>query len=227
LNSQSLTASLKGLLTGLIFGILVSALPVLLIKHRKPIEFFTDQPSERWGLYGIVLIVSAAVFAKTFLHTTRSEIDQTTVSEANVVVHPMIALIKKYGFELIATTFLFWYTACAALCEKLRIFMLPDALRPVIYIFGLIFVALAAIVLLRSAFMKDTVPGIKMHPWTVAHPIYSASLIYIFGLPFLFQTWFPLVAIPGAIVCLKWELGPKSATTAGTSPKWQLIPFLY
>jgi hypothetical protein len=237
--SKSLKALFSGILTGsfsgIFYGLLISALPVLLVKHRKPAEFFTDQPIERWGFYCIVIIASTATFAKTYLdRSSRSGIDQTSVNEsndpaneANVVVHPLRIWLKKYGFELTATMYLFWYTACAALCEKLRIMLLPDALAHKEVIFGLIFVAIAAIVLLRTVFIQDTVTGTKPNPWRVAHPIYAAGLIYAFGVPFLFQTWFPLVAIPGAVVCLKWQLGAKSATTSGISRKWQVIPFVY
>jgi hypothetical protein len=233
--SKSLKASFTGLLTGLFYGLLVSALPVLLVKHRKPIEFFTDQPIERWGFYCIVIVVSAVVFAKTYLdRSSRNETDKTSVAEANdpvnegnAVLRPLRAWLNKYGFELTATMYLFWYTACAALCEKLRIMLLPDALAHMEVIFGLIFVALAAIVLLRAVFTKDTVSGTKTKLWRVAHPIYAGGLIYTFGVPFLFHAWFPLIAIPGAVVCLKWQLGTKSATTRGTSAKWQVVPFIY
>jgi len=240
LNLKSLIASLKGLLIGLVYGILVSALPVVLVKHRKPLEFFTDQSSEQWGFYVVALIVSAAAFAKTISQsqvflTSPNEASSEENSEAIVLnksqVHPIFAFIKKYGtkyrFGIIATIFLFWYTACAALCEKLRIFILPDVSIHLVPKIGLIFVALGGAILLRTVFDKDTVPDTKLHPWAVAHPIYAATLIYIFGIPLVFQTWFPLIAIPGAIVLLKWQLDSKSGTGSGTSHKWQIIPFLY
>jgi len=110
--------------------------------------------------------------------------------------------------------YLFCYTTCAALCQKLAIaiIVLPGSAAnvymngglysgadcPIASWAGLFLVILAAIMQVGFATGKDE--------WIKSHfgPINWSWLVFMAGVPLIFSVWLPLVAMPGAFIVLKW-----------------------
>ena len=68
------------------------------------------------------------------------------------------------------------------------------------------------------------------------HPSYSSILIMFISMPLIFGAWFPLLAVPGIFVTLKWRINAEEALLSQhfgdkydkfKKGKWKLIPFVY
>lgn len=141
--------------------------------------------------------------------------------------------------------FLFLYIAAAALCEKLNTGTLTgDIWR---YLGLLIFTAGAVLRIRAIAQLKTLHSGfvtiqsnhhlVKTGLYSrLRHPSYLAVLVLLVGIPLIFNTWFPLLAIPGAAVALSWRINDEEQLLCEylgqeyldyQRQTWRLIPFIY
>jgi len=70
----------------------------------------------------------------------------------------------------------------------------------------------------------------------IRYPDAAGRLIALLGLPLVFNTWLPLIALPGIMVLLKWHISDQEAfriSQLGESyvqykkQTWNLVPFIY
>jgi protein-S-isoprenylcysteine O-methyltransferase Ste14 len=140
---------------------------------------------------------------------------------------------------------LFLYVASAALCERLKVGTFTgDIWRYV----GLVVFSLGCCLRLWSvrtlgslhsgfvAIQKDH-KLVQNGPYRgLRHPSYLGLLLSCIGLPMVFGAWFPLLAIPGIFVGLKWRMDDEEVLLrehfgdeyeSYTKNRWRIIPFVY
>lgn len=140
--------------------------------------------------------------------------------------------------------FIFLYIACAVLCEKLKITVTYGFVRDI----GLVLVAIGGILRLWSiatlgrfhtayvALMEEH-KLIQTGPYKfVRNPSYLGMLVLMAGIPLVYGTWFPLLAMPGAFIVMKWRMNDEEAFLAEhfgqeyeqyCGKTVRLIPFIY
>lgn len=140
--------------------------------------------------------------------------------------------------------FIFLYIACAVLCEKLKIAVTYGFVRDI----GLVLVAIGGILRLWSiatlgrfhtayvALMEEH-KLIRTGPYKfVRNPSYLGMLVVMAGIPLVYGTWFPLLAMPGAFIVMKWRMNDEEAFLAEhfgqeydqyREKTVRLIPFIY
>jgi protein-S-isoprenylcysteine O-methyltransferase Ste14 len=81
----------------------------------------------------------------------------------------------------------------------------------------------------------DTINGTGPHK-LLRHPDAAGKLLSLIGLPLVFNSWLPLLALPGVIIILKWhitEVEDERTIQLGEpyleyrKKTWNLIPYLY
>jgi len=121
------------------------------------------------------------------------------------------AFAQEYNFEILATIAAFLFTACAALCQKLNICALPafGLVNPPWPTLGFILISLAMI----CQFASIRSPAQNRKPtkpvgwsWALSEPVSLAWIVLLSGVSLLFATWFPLIALPGIFIGMKWKL---------------------
>lgn len=137
------------------------------------------------------------------------------------------------------------YVACATLCPKIHF---GDLNLPWWRTMGLIITSLGAMIrvwaiatlgTLHSGFVtiqeKHSLirTGLYKH---LRHPSYLGGLIFLAGVPMVFGSWFPLLALPGAYILVRWRIEDEERLLAEQfgaefdeykSQTWRLIPHVY
>ncbi len=134
----------------------------------------------------------------------------------------------------------FLYCACSVLCQRIHFGDLKSAWCPVA---GLVLVAsggflhLWATAVRRRWFERSGSGLVTSGPYRrLRHPSYLGFLIAMTGLPLVFSSWLPLLALPGVFVVLRWRLEEAEKVLAEQfthefeqykSQTWQVFPYLY
>jgi hypothetical protein len=216
-HSSRLINFLTGALVGFVFGLTISILPVLVVEHKRLIMFFLHQPLPQ--LVGEAAVVACSTLAWALALGKIDKLDLPASKD--------LKWIKAHSFSLVATAFLFLYVACAYLCAKLHVAILPESL-----IAKENWQWLGAAITIVSAGFAPAALCFPSNPTAQAtsdqkrtfhlrHPIYLAGLIYLIGSSVSFTTWFPLLAIPGAFVLIVWHVRQiENATVRDVSASW-------
>lgn len=120
--------------------------------------------------------------------------------------------------------FLMLYVNCAVLCQRLG-FGMFSASADIVFILQVLGVALASVGAIYIA-ISDRLSQKER----VLHPNYFGVLVILTGVPLVFSTWFPLLALPGILVGMLWSIAKKAEPESESSSNAQLrklIPYLY
>jgi protein-S-isoprenylcysteine O-methyltransferase Ste14 len=211
---------------GASYGAFIALGPVAIINHRHLDTLWTDQIFPKQCFYVLALITGglAAILTKSVgqpaVGETHGVFRESMFSqpEGRCMASPLyiIDLAKSHAFEIFGSIAMFLYIACSALCEHLHIALLKSRILPNEFcpILGLIIIFLAFTTQISSLWQAtSSFSSTKqvLKKWTFAkepinHPIYLGWLIFLIGIPFLFSTWFTLIAWPGALVLIKWQV---------------------
>ncbi len=211
--------------TGAVVSLVLAVGPVVFIRHG--LLHFTDHWQEV-AFYVTFVIGGAAGGAMGFnLSTGVREIPR----QRRLVWGTVICFLL--------------YMSCTALCEKINFGTIDTGwwrtAGLVIFLAGVILRewAIARLGRLHSGFVaiqpehKLVRNGLYR---IIRHPSYLGALVTLVGMPMVFGTWFPLLAIPGAFVAVRWRIEDEESLLAeefggefqeykkGT---WRMIPYLY
>jgi hypothetical protein len=202
----------SGFVLGCLFGVTVSVLPLFAIEHRKLIAFLIHEPYMMIANQVLIIIAASLSFACTF------------AIEDKRIIRASRDSLRANDFQLLATFFVFLYVACAYLCFKLHVARLPASLvsEQIWPSLGLAITSISALIALLASINHALRPG-QSSP--VQHPIFLAGLLYLLGSSLSFTTWFPLLAIPGALVAITWYI--QRATVRDANSRWRIIPYIY
>lgn len=137
------------------------------------------------------------------------------------------------------------YVGCAALCERISVGAFPMSAGAVVRTIGIAVVLAGMILRLWSqrsapADLNPEKPQEPMFPTgphkVLRHPDAAGKLLSLVGLPFVFNAWLPVLAIPGVVILLKWHISDQEAFRISQlgepyleyrKKTWNLIPFVY
>lgn len=141
--------------------------------------------------------------------------------------------------------FVFLYVACTALCARLNLGLAEsEAFRGagvIVIVAGSVLRiwAIATLGRLHSALVaiQPEHKLVRHGPYRyIRHPSYLGLTVFLAGIPMVFAAWFPLLAIPGCIVALRWRIMDEEAFLISEfgheyesykKGTWCMIPFIY
>jgi hypothetical protein len=162
---------------GALCGVLISLCPVILVNHKQLLLYFLNLDWAMLGFFVFSIMTGAIV----------------------CFLKPSLPSKKDWA----ALAYLFLYTACAVLCQKLGITVMavnpfqfdfavsPNSATLLTMVPGIVLIALAAMHFVKTA--------IKPHQY-----YYLSWLLFMAGIALIFGVWLPLIALPGAWVAIKW-----------------------
>ncbi len=122
-------------------------------------------------------------------------------------------------------TYFSLYLTSALLCMrmKLALFGAYELFYPIAY-FGLVLTVIGSWLFIKG------LNGLKLAK--IAYPHYLGVIIGAIGLALSHLTWFPLAAIPGILVFMKWRIEKLEALQdpmpeGVTAPRYKIIPFVF
>jgi protein-S-isoprenylcysteine O-methyltransferase Ste14 len=143
--------------------------------------------------------------------------------------------------------FLVLFVACSALCERLSVGLFridAEIVRSIglLVIVGGLAVRICSQAATSSALVEEqqeeaAVMTLPTGPHKLLrHPDAAGQLLILLGIPLVFNSWIPLLALPGVIVLLKWHISDQEAFRISQIGEpyleyrkgtWNLIPFIY
>ncbi|HEY9784826.1 MAG TPA: hypothetical protein V6D17_05440 [Candidatus Obscuribacterales bacterium] len=146
--------------------------------------------------------------------------------------------LDRQAFTIIALFFVAFYTACSALCLRLRLFLITGnpLLDWLLSLSGLFAFFSGSIIIVRAlANDRDRPRAFECFGATIAHPIFFAWLLILSGIPLVVGTWLPLIGLPGVFIAMKWQIHPDQQDFEDPLPEltddgkkgWHLIPYVY
>lgn len=175
-------------LIGITTGAAVSIAPVALIQHRHLYQYFQNLSLPMAVFFAICLIAGGLI--AICRSGDAAKLDGQDSGK------DLWSIKRDYVLTII---YFFWYTASAALCQKLGLTSLVDpigaqintssclsAACPIIPAVGLFLLALAVVINIRAS------------------ANYQSWLIFMTAISLVFGVWLPLIALPGALIVIKW-----------------------
>jgi len=164
-------------------------------------------------------------------------------SARNVQHQPAYGRLIRWALP----AFLVLFVACSALCERLNVGLFrvdSEIMRTlgILIILGGLAVRVSSQAAMPSALAEDkpeeaAVMAFPRGPHKLLrHPDAAGQLLILLGIPLVFNSWIPLLALPGVIVLLKWHISDQEAFRISQIGEpyleyrkgtWNLIPFIY
>lgn len=169
---------------GIFCAALVSIAPAALIHHKDLNSYFSNL---HWS---VIIFFSLSIIAGSI----------------SFISLPSLPTKKA----IFAIGYLFFYTACAALCQRIGLtsfvvdprLLEPNHLSiyscPLTTMPGTILISLAALLFIISAIEASAKTNINNKE--SSHSFYLSWLLFMCGIPLIFGVWLPLIAVPGAWV---------------------------
>lgn len=230
----------RGAVLGLLLGAGISFVPVCGI--RRSADLVLSEPAQvilfiEWLI--VSAITGGALLPKFILGDPLLDNFPETTNKLK-------RLFKQLIMPISALLFLLLYFAASGLCQRLDMGVVHgDAMVTQIFrYFGLLIASaglcLQAYILIASPLTKhDQEPGsgyMRSLFMKLRHPCFFATLVALTGIPIAMGTWYPLFAIPGIFIVMKWIITEQERVLvekfgsdyvlfqSGTK---HLIPFLY
>ena len=172
---QKIRKLVTNFVIGALCGAAISIMPVVLVNYKHVDLFFSSLKAP------LVIFFAVCVMSGIWLYTNSQYAQKLQGRKTR--------LLLLWGI-----VYLFFYTACAALCQKeaLTIIISNSCLGSdfsMISILGLFLVFLADVILIKKASFL---------------PFYWSWLLFMAGASLIFTVWLPLIALPGAYCVGKW-----------------------
>jgi len=194
---------LKAAFLGMLGGALMAAAPVVWI-YKGPSNL-----TEIWqqtALYAAATIAGAFAAVKTvsFKNANQSDENETPATAAAAARKRRRALVG--GF-----LFVFLYIASAVLCHRIRLGIFPEQFNACLEglrDLGLV-MAIAGLFVQAKTLQGQNQSRTAETPggsWIARHPIFCGWILFFMGVPLIYGTWLPLLAVPGILVGINWHL---------------------
>ncbi len=205
----------RGVMLGLLIGAGISILPVWGI--RRSLDLVLNEPAQ--SIFFAEWILASAITGGALLpQLILRDLPLQEFPEKNRTKQLLRHLIMPFC----ATFFLLLYFSATALCQRLDMGVIRGAasatqiLRYVGLLIGSLGLALQAYSLIAPAGPKseETSDDVTIRPgiMNLRHPCFFATLVTLTGLPLLMGTWYPLFAIPGTFIVMKWIITEQERT---------------
>lgn len=214
---QDVATSISVFCFGLLYGLLLSLAPVALINHRQLTRFLFEEEWAKLCFYVFSALVGGLSAIMVFIRWRNSSTKNS--AQAFTSWQQSLTVLKSNRFEIFATLVVFLFTACACLCQKLNIAGLPEtsSLGTAWPNLGLVLIVAAMSCQFVVNGTEGNGPSASGWHFTLTEPISLAWIILLAGISLLFSTWFPLLALPGIFIGMKWRLVSKMEEQATLS----------
>ncbi len=157
-------------------------------------------------------------------------------------------LFKQLMMPAAALLFLLLYFAASGLCQRLDLGVIRgDQITVQMFRFLGLSIATAGLLLQSYALLSSAKTNSKQESGTsdpsldspflqLRHPCFFATLVTLIGIPLVLGTWYPLFALPGIFVVMKWIVAEQekvllekfgSAYEQYQSSTHRLLPYFY
>ncbi|MBS1955387.1 MAG: hypothetical protein JST89_14475 [Cyanobacteria bacterium SZAS-4] len=230
----------RGALLGLLIGAGISVVPICGI--RRSADLVLSEPTQvilfiEWII--VSAITGGALLPKLILGDPLLKSFPETTNRFK-------RLFKQLIMPISALVFLLLYFAASGLCQRLDMGVVhgDSTTTQIFRYFGLLIASaglgIQAYALLASARTKqDEEAGtsyMRCLLMKLRHPCFFAALVALTGIPIAMGTWYPLFAIPGIFIVMKWIVSEQEKMLverfgeryilfqAGTK---RLLPYIY
>ncbi|HEY9677177.1 MAG TPA: hypothetical protein V6C76_04185 [Drouetiella sp.] len=204
-NPNKTSLVLRGIAVGLLLGTCISVVPICGI--RRTHQLVLNEPTQ--SIMFIEWVLASAITCGALLPKLIA--GDPRLPKFEEVKNKPKRLAMQLAKPLCAVLFLLLYFAACGLCQRLNMGVFTadsTALHTARYIgLAIATVGLTIQVMSITTALKDNAtessynkPGI----FQLRHPCFFAALVTLSGIPLVLGTWYPLFAIPGIFVALKW-----------------------
>ncbi len=207
-NSYRIWLIFRGALLGILLGAAMSVLPICGIRRATQPVF--SQPAQVifFAEWLIVCAITGGVLLPKFAFG-----DPLLDSLPESLGKPK-RLFKQLMMPVAALLFLLLYFAASGLCQRLDMGVIRGG-QTTVQIFRFLGLSIAtaglllqSYALLASAKANSTLEsgnGYVHSPFLkLRHPCFFATLVTLIGIPLVLGTWYPLFALPGIFIVMKW-----------------------
>lgn len=198
----------RGAVLGLLIGAGISIVPICGI--RRSIEVVLSEPAQ--VIFFIEWLVVSAITGGALL--PKLVLGDPLLQSFPEVVNKPKRLFKQLIMPISALVFLLLYFAACGLCQRMDMGVIHgDNLIVQIFRYTGLLIASAGLGL-QSYVLISSARANKNHesegsymrslPLKLRHPCFFATLVAMTGIPLSMGTWYPLFAIPGIFIVMKW-----------------------
>ena len=230
----------RGAILGLLIGGGISFVPICGI--RRSVDLVINEPAQviffvEWLI--VSAITGGALLPKFILG------DPLLQSFPEPIKRP-VRLFKQLIMPILALTFLLLYFAASGLCQRLDMGVvhgettITQTFRYVGLLIATAGLSIQAYTLISSARAREGQQAgdgyMRSSILKLRHPCFFATLLALTGVPMVMGTWYPLFAIPGIFIIMKWIITEQervliekfgTAYTEFQSSTNRLLPKLY
>lgn len=160
-------------------------------------------------LYLIYLIAAALAGVATAMRDSGGKTTPLPLSaptRIELIRSLLLRYLKRRFTLMVALTIVLLYVSCAALLQRLG-FASTASWSDLAAWLGVLLVAGGAIVqtlcLFEEPHKQATANGGKAG---IRHPLHTAWLLALLGIPLIYGSWVPYAALPGVIVLINWRM---------------------
>jgi protein-S-isoprenylcysteine O-methyltransferase Ste14 len=229
----------RGAVVGMLLGAGVSIVPVCGI--RKTVDLVINEPTQL--IFFAEWIIVSAITGGALL--PKLVLGDPLIQELPDL-SPGKRLLRRLIMPFSALLFLLLYFAANALCQRLDMGVVNgDAASTQIFRYAGLVIASAGLalqsysLLSKSPSKPNSESEDNFAPAAVfglRHPCFFAVIVTLTGLPILMGTWYPLFAVPGIFIVMKWivteqervlreKFGDRYAEFQARTKR--LIPYIY
>ncbi|CAN5445455.1 hypothetical protein BH10CYA1_BH10CYA1_44450 [soil metagenome] len=199
---------LRGAVLGIIIGVGISFVPICGI--RRSTDIVLGEPAQviffvEWLI--VSAITGGALLPKFILGDPLLYSFPETVSRPKRVFKQLLSPVS-------ALVFLLLYFAACGLCQRVDMgvvhgdTIITQTFRYIGLLIATAGIAIQAYALFSSTHAKEdqeSGSGYMRSPiLKLRHPCFFATLVTLTGIPMVMGTWYPLFAIPGIFIIMKW-----------------------
>lgn len=128
---------------------------------------------------------------------------------------------ERLGYLTYSSLFL----TSALLCMRMRLALFPPEIAPLVAYIGWLLTAIGGWMFVTGLAAPQRLPQI-------AYPHYLAIIFLASGLALSHFTWFPLLALPGFLVFMRWRIEKRASledpdTVSVSKARFKIVPFIY
>lgn len=197
----------RGAILGFLLGTCISVVPVCGIR-RSPALVFTEPAQTILFIEWIIVsaITGGALIPNFF--------QRDPLFKSSEVTNLPKRLLRLLIMPITALLFLSLYFAACGLCQRMDMGVIGGGqvinqtlrfLGLLISTVGLAIQSFALVTSARSKTDHESANGYVQSPiFQLRHPCFFATLVALSGIPLALGTWYPLFALPGIFIVMKW-----------------------
>jgi protein-S-isoprenylcysteine O-methyltransferase Ste14 len=198
----------RGALLGILLGVCISVVPICGI--RKSTEPVLSEPAQ--AIFFLEFILASAITGSALL--PKFILGDPLLQQFPETLNKYKRMFRQLLMPVAALVFLLLYFAACGLCQRVDMGVIHGSTLSIqicrysgllIATAGLIIQAYALFSSIRTSTNEESGNGYVSSPiLKLRHPCFFATLVVLTGIPLVMGTWYPLFAVPGIFIVMKW-----------------------